>query len=177
VRDASKAALWLGIVTSVIAVLAFFGIDNFDELQKAARSLSASGSSDSTDARLRDPCEALTSEYINRLGMGTDSAAYAGARFAKEDPNNGSWWSCFWSSSDHRTRLSIGYQQNILHQSQVRGPLAGIPDGQIGPQYAPMPTSCYADWPTSFGQVEVWFSGTCSETKQIAKDVYKKLSR
>ncbi|WP_255310898.1 hypothetical protein [Streptomyces viridosporus] len=168
--ELNKVGAWLGVITGVIAVLAFFGVRDFDELKQAVKDGASGGS-------LADPCKAVPADYVTSLGM-TAEPVYAGAEFSKDDPENGAWWTCFWRSEDNNTRLSIGYSQDQEHVSGVQmGPLDGIPDGMIGRQYATIATSCFADWPTSFGQGTVYFSGTCPQTRLIAVKAYENLSR
>ncbi|AEM88719.1 hypothetical protein Strvi_9467 (plasmid) [Streptomyces violaceusniger Tu 4113] len=158
------------MITGVIAILAFFGVRDFGELKQAIQE-GTSGDS------LADPCKAVSVDYVTSLGMRAEPV-YAGAEFSKDSTKNGARWKCFWRSEDDRTRLSIGYSQEQSHVSGVQmGPMDGIPDGMIGRQYDTIATSCFADWPTSFGQGEVWFSGTCPETKQVAVKAYENLSR
>ncbi|MFC4497886.1 hypothetical protein ACFPA8_27535 [Streptomyces ovatisporus] len=169
-KAANKAALWLGIVTSVIAVLAFFGIKDFDSLQKAVEA------EDST--ALRDPCEALSSDYVQRLGKGLRLRHFhEGRSFSKDAPNNGESWECVWLSAENEIRLFISYDQESYYTEEGNRALDGIPNGRIGEQSSRYIGVCFAGWPTSFGEALVYYSGTCSETEVIAKDAYKNLSR
>lgn len=175
----SKAAAWISVVAGTIAILAFFGVNNFEELKQAVADSARS------DDSLVDPCEALSTEYLDNLRVG--EAKHAGDEFRMDwpKPKSGNpyyWWQCFWPGPNPEVgggNLVIGYSQSTHPSTAGMQPMNGIPNATYGPQNPGYDSSCYVDWPISGGRgkASVWYGGTCSDTMLIARKAYEKLSR
>ncbi|WP_148663795.1 hypothetical protein [Streptomyces ambofaciens] len=175
----NKAAAWLGVVTGTIAILAFFGVNNFEELQRAVADSARS------DDALSDPCEALPADYLSNLRVSGPKHAGDEFRLDWPKPKSGNpyhWWNCGWLGPNPKVgegNLVIGYSQNTDPSTQGMRPMNGIPDATYGTQNPGYDSSCFVEWPIAGGkgQASVWYGGTCSDARAIARKAYEKLSR
>lgn len=191
-----KLGAWLGVISGVIAVLAFFGITNFGQLRHVLAphggssvppnsvpatppsspmpSVSASMPiSMATWLALRDPCAALSRSTMDAMGFGA-------ARSSNGGEGINAYRSCDWPASGGDS-LEVAYNRlpAPVFDPSINVRLDGIPNSVITD---PDQDTCTIYWPTSFGRVEITTFGTsaphpCALTEKLARQAYPKLSR
>ncbi|MGW1364716.1 hypothetical protein ACWCQP_45840 [Streptomyces chartreusis] len=176
----NKAAAWLSVVTGIIAILAFLGASDLEELKRAVADSARS------DDALSDPCEALPADYLSNLRV--SGPKHLGDEFKVDGPKPKRaypyhWWLCSWAGPDPKAvvgdgNLSIVYTQYTEPSVTRMQPMSGIPDARFGPQIPGGDSGCYVEWPIADGkgQVTVLYGGTCSDARAIARKAYEKLS-
>lgn len=108
----NKAAAWLGVVTGALAILAFFGVSNVEELRRAV------ADSVRSDDSLSDPCKAVPTNYLSTLRV--TGPRHDGDEFQMDWPKpkrgNSYRWNCYWSGPDpekgigNLARMQVGAQ-------------------------------------------------------------------
>ncbi|MGW7064109.1 hypothetical protein ACWGHM_37205 [Streptomyces sp. NPDC054904] len=106
----TKAAAWLGVVTGVIAILAFLGVSDLEELKRAVADSVRSDDAGSDDA-LSDPCEALPADYLSNLRV--SGPRHLGEEFKVDWPKPRRdypyrWWLCGWAGPNPKAVVGGG---------------------------------------------------------------------